>query len=190
MLGNLAQTIWSDLEPHFDFGAYDYSRNRGFKGIFEDLQNFDYVKLLHNHEKNQLIVRLQRPLLNYGLQTSPPTNFRQLRLESACARQGITANLRQVSLFANEAEEIRHRWIEKGRSVTIQELFDEVCNRLQEQEKHAPYKRIINTILQSGTVHAADGRLIQTLEDKRPVGPFPENRLLIQKCALMLKQKI
>ena len=190
MLGNLAQTIWSSLEPGFDFGAYGYSRNRGFKGIFEDLQNFGYVRFLHNPEKNQLVVFLERPLLVYGRLTTPPPNYQRLRLESACARQGVTANLRQVSLFVDEAEKVRSSWAENDHPITIEELFDEVCNRLQEQEKHAPYKRIINTILQSGLVHSTDGRLIETRQDKRPVGPFPENGLVIQKCAMLLKQMI
>jgi hypothetical protein len=90
----------------------------------------------------------------------------------------------------DEAEKVRSSWAENDHPITIEELFDEVCNRLQEQEKHAPYKRIINTILQSGLVHSTDGRLIETRQDKRPVGPFPENGLVIQKCAMLLKQMI
>ncbi|MFZ0546756.1 MAG: NYN domain-containing protein [Candidatus Promineifilaceae bacterium] len=188
MLGNLVQTIRSYLEPDFDFASYGYSRNRGFKGIFEDLQNYGYVRLVQNNEKNQLMVFLERPILFFGRSTTPPDNYLRLHLESACARQGLSADLRQISLLAHEAARIQKEAAENGRTFTTQELFNSVRNQLQEQDKHAPYKRIVNTIIQSGSLYSTDSQPIESIDDKRPIAPLPQNGQIVQNCALLIKQ--
>jgi hypothetical protein len=120
----------------------------------------------------------------------PPANYQRLRLESACARLGLTANLQQITLFVTEARTILSQSVENGRPINIQELFDEVRSQLQEKEKHIPYKRVANTLLQSGSLQSIDGQQVKALNDERPLHPLPQNGVIIQKCAMLLKQQI
>jgi hypothetical protein len=190
MMGSLVQTIKLHLATDFDVGSYGYPRGKGFKGVAEDLQNFSYARLEYEAGKNQYMMFLEQPLLAYGQKTQPPGHYNQLRLESFCARQGLTMNIPNIKLFAGEAGRLQGLAVAAGHSPTAQELFDQTWQALQEQKVRLPYNRVAKTILASRAILARDGQPVLEMEDDRPLAPIPAAGPVVQACAVLLKRVI
>jgi hypothetical protein len=74
--------------------------------------------------------------------------------------------------------------------MTLEALFDEVRDHLQNQNQHVPYKRVVTTIMRSGSVVDENGQRIDKLSDGRPVGPFPAENQVVRQCAMLLKSSL